>query len=80
VAAEFTGQQNKYFKWGGKIVSLYTTNFKLMIEINGSSVIKCGFFVNFVIILRGGHCDCSPRAPKKKTAYTSALIHYFITM
>jgi hypothetical protein len=29
------------------------------------------YFSKFIISVLGGHCDCSPRAPKKKPSYAT---------
>lgn len=41
-----------------------STNFKLVIRIQGNSVSNCDFFLKFLIFVRDGLYDYSPRAPK----------------
>jgi hypothetical protein len=46
---------------------LRLANFKLLSQIEGKSVNNF-YFLKFVIYVRGGHCDYSPRAQKKRNA------------
>jgi hypothetical protein len=46
-----------------KMFSALNTYFELLSEIKGNPKIIV-IFLKFVISGKGGHCDCSPRAPK----------------
>ena len=55
-------------------------NFNLMIQINGSSVNKCGVFCKFRNYSQGRPLWFLAMGAGKKTGYISALIYYFITV